>query len=71
MYGCRRDPVLFQFTTGRLKDFIAPDHPLIAIDEQSDFDKLEAPLEDHCCPDCGRPAVHPEAMIQLHLKVQE
>ena len=33
----------FQFTTRRLRDFIAHDHLLIRIDEQFDFAKLGLP----------------------------
>ena len=43
---CCRNFTLFQFTTRRLKDFIDPDHLLIRIDEQFDFARLVAPLED-------------------------
>ena len=64
---CRRDSTLFQFTTRRLRDFIDPDHLLIQIDEQFDFGKLAAPLEERYCPDNGRPAVHPEVMIRALL----
>ena len=63
----RRDSTLFQFTTRSLRDFIDPDHLLIQIDEQFDFGKLVAPLEEHYCPDNGRPAVHPEVMIRALL----
>ena len=42
----RRDSSLFQFTTKQLGDFIDPNHLLIRIDEQLDFAKLVAPLED-------------------------
>ncbi len=42
---CRRDSTLFQFTSKRLQDFIDPNHLLIQIDEQLDFAKLMAPLE--------------------------
>ena len=41
---------MFQFTTRRLRDFVDPDHLLIRIDEQFDFGKLVAPLEDRYCP---------------------
>ena len=64
---CRRDSSLFQFTSKRLRDFIDPNHPLIQIDEQLDFAKLMAPLEKLCCPDFGRPAVHPETMVRALL----
>ena len=60
----RRDSTLFQFTSRRMRDFIDPDHLLIRIDEQFDFAKLAAPLEDRYCPDNGRPAIHPEVMIR-------
>ena len=53
-----RDSTLFQFTTRRLRDFIDPDHLLIRIDEQFDFARLVAPLEDRYCSDNGRPR-HP------------
>ena len=42
----RRDSTLFQFTTKQLRDFIDPNHLLIQIDEQLDFAKLVAPLEE-------------------------
>ena len=63
----RRDSTLFQFTTRRLRDFIDPEHLLIRIDEQFDFAKLVAPLEDRYCPDNGRPAIHPEVMVRALL----
>ena len=44
-----RDTTLFQFTTKRLRDFIDPNHLLIRIDEQFDFQKLVEPLEDYYC----------------------
>ena len=55
----RRDSTLFQFTTRRLRDFIDPEHLLIRIDQQFDFAKLVAPLEERYCPYNGRPAVRP------------
>ena len=60
----RRDPTLFQFTTKQLRDFIGPKHLLIRIDEQLDFGKLTAPLEEAYCPDFGRLAIHPELMVR-------
>lgn len=42
-----RDSTLFQFTAKRLRDFIDPNHLLIQIDEQFDFEKLVEPLEDY------------------------
>ena len=56
-----------QFTEGRLRDFIDPDHLLIRIDRQLDFSKLVAPLESRYCRDHGRPAVHPEVMVRALL----
>ena len=64
---CRRDSTLFQFTSKRLRDFIDPNHLLIQIDEQLDFAKLVAPLEQRYCPDFGRPAIHPETMVRALL----
>ena len=64
---CRRDSTLFQFTSKRLRDFIDPNHLLIQIDEQLDFAKLVAPLEQRYCPDFGRPAVNPEVMVRALL----
>ncbi len=64
---CRRDSTLFQFTSRRLRDFIDPDHLLIQIDEQLDFAKLVAPLEERYCPDFGRPAINPEVMVRALL----
>ena len=64
---CRRDSTLFQFTTKQLRDFIDPNHLLIQIDEQLDFAKLVAPLEERYCPDFGRPAIHPEVMVRALL----
>ena len=64
---CRRDSTLFQFTSRCLRDFIDPDHLLIQIDEQLDFAKLVAPLEERYCPDFGRPAIHPEVMVRALL----
>ena len=64
---CRRDSTLFQFTTKQLRDFIHPNHLLIQIDEQLDFAKLVAPLEERYCPDFGRPAIHPEVMVRALL----
>ena len=63
----RRDSTLFQFTTKQLRDFIDPSHLLIRIDEQLDFAKLVAPLEDCYSPDFGRPAIHPEVMVRALL----
>ena len=62
-----RDSALFQFTTKRLKDFIDPNHLLIEIDEQFDFQKLVEPLEDYYCRDYGRPAIHPEVLVRALL----
>ena len=64
---CRRDSTLFQFTARRLQGFIDPDHLLVRIDEQMDFARLAAPLEDHYCPGNGRPAIHPEVMARALL----
>ena len=64
---CRRDSTLFQFTSRRLRDFIYPNHLLIQIDEQLDSAKLVAPLEGRCCPDFGRPAIHPEVIVRALL----
>ena len=58
---------LFQFTTKKLRDFIDPNHLVIQIDEQLDFAKLVAPLEERYCPDFGRPAIHPEVMVRALL----
>ena len=44
-----RDSRLFQFTKKRLRDFINPNHLLIQIDEQFDFQKLVEPIEDYYC----------------------
>ena len=63
----RRDSTLFQFNTRRLRDFVDPDHLLIRIDEQFDFARLVAPLEDRYCPDNGCPAIHPEVMVRALL----
>ena len=63
----RRDYTLFQFTTRRLRNFIDSNHLLVRIDEQLDFAKLVAPLEDYCCPDFGRPTIHPEVMVRALL----
>ena len=63
----RRDSTLFQFTSKQLRDFIDPSHLLIKIDEQLDFAKLVAPLEEYYCPDFGRPAIHPEVMARALL----
>ena len=46
-----------------LWDIIDPGHLLTRTDEKFDFGKLVAPPEDCCCPDNGRPAVHPEVMV--------
>ena len=66
----RRDSTLFQFTDRRLRDFIDPEHLLIRIDEQLDFAKLVAPLEQRYCRDHGPPAIHPEAMVRALLPLQ-
>ena len=63
----RRDSTLFQCTSKQLRDFIDPNHLLIRIDEQLDFAKLVAPLEEYYCPDFGRPAIHPEVMVRALL----
>ena len=62
-----RDSTLFQFTTKRLRDFIDPNHLLIQIDEQFDFQELVEPLEDFYCRDNGRPAIHPEVLVRALL----
>lgn len=49
----RRDSTLFQFTSRRLLAFIDRDHLLIRIDEQFDFVRLVALLEDRYCRDQG------------------
>ena len=64
---CRRISTLFPFTTKQLRDFIDHNHLLIQIDEQLDFSKLVAPLEERYCPDSGRPAIHPEVMVRALL----
>ena len=64
---CRRDSTLFQFTSKLLRDFIDPSNLLIQIDEQMDFAKLVAPLEERYCPNFGRPAIHPEVMVRALL----
>ena len=51
----------------RLRDFIDSNHLLIRIDEQLDFAKIAASLEERNCPDFGRPAVHPEVMVRALL----
>ena len=63
----RRDSTLFQFTTKQWRDFIGPNHLLIQIDEQLDFAKLVAHLEERYCPDFGRPTIHPEVMVRALL----
>ena len=50
-----------------MRAFIAPNHLLIQTDEQLDFSKLVAPLEERYCPDFGRPAIHPEVMVPAFL----
>ena len=62
-----RDSTLFQFTEKRLRDFIDPEHLLIRIDEQLDFAKLVARLENRYCRDQGRPAIHPEVVVRALL----
>ena len=62
-----RDSTLFQFTSKRLRDFIDPNHLLIQIDEQFDFQKLVEPLEEYYCRDNGRPAIHPEVLVRALL----
>lgn len=51
----------------QLRDFNDPSQLLIQIDEQLDFAKLVTPLEERCCPDFGRPAIHPEVMVRALL----
>ncbi len=63
----RRDSTLFQFTTKRLRDLIDPNRPLIRTGEQPDFVKRAAPREERCCPDFGRPAIHPHVMVRALL----
>ena len=58
-----RDSTLFQFTTKHHRDFIDPDHLLIQIDEQFDFQKLVEPLEESYSPDNDRLANHPEVLV--------
>lgn len=62
-----RDSTLFQFTSKGLQDFIDPNHLLVRVDEQMNFAKLVAPLEDFYCVDFGRPAIHPEVMVRALL----
>ena len=47
---CRRHSTLFQFTSKPLRGFIDPNHMLIQIDEQLNFPKLFAHLEQRYCP---------------------
>jgi transposase len=61
-----RDSKLFQFTTKQMRDFIAPDHLLIRIDEKFDFATLVEPLEAYYS-ETGRPAIHPEVMVRALL----
>ncbi len=63
----KRDSTLFQFTVKRLRDFLAPNHILIRIDEEFDFGKIAKPLENLYCLDNGRPATHPEVMVRALL----
>lgn len=63
----KRDSTLFQFTAKRLRDFLAPNHILIKIDEEFDFGKIVKPLENLYCLDNGRPAIHPEVIIRALL----
>ena len=46
----KRDSTLFQFTAKRLRDFLAPNHILIKIDQEFDFGKIVKPLENLYCP---------------------
>ena len=46
---------------------IDPNLLLIRIDAHVDFARLVKPLEDCCCPDFGRPAIHPEVMVRALL----
>ena len=62
-----RDFTLFQFTSKRLRNFIDPNHLLIQIDEQLDFQKLVEPPEEYYCRDNGRPAIHPEVLVRALL----
>ncbi len=64
---CRRDSTLLQFTTKQLRDFIGPEHLPIQIDEQLDFAKLVAPLEERYWPAEVRPEIHPEVMVRALL----
>ena len=63
----RRNPTLFQFTPKQLRDFIGPKRLLVRIDEQLDFGKLTAPLEEAYSADIGRPAIHPQLMVRTLL----
>lgn len=63
----RRDSTLFQFTSRRMRDFLNPNHILIKIDEEFDFEALVKPLEGLYCPDNGRPAIHPEVIVRALL----
>ena len=62
-YG--RDSTLFRFNARWRRDFIDPDGLLGQIGEQFDFAKLVAPLGQRCCPDNGRPAIHPPVMARV------
>ena len=61
---CRRYSTLFQFTNRQLRDYIDPNPLLIRIDEELDFTRLVAPLQERCCPDFGWPAIHPESVMR-------
>ena len=53
----RGTSALFQFSTMRLRDFIDPNRLPIRIDEQMDLARPPKPLEDHCRPHFGPPAI--------------
>lgn len=63
----RRDGALYPGSARTLKDFIDPQHLLVKIDANFDFEDLVQFLLGKYKSDIGRPAIHPEVLIRALL----
>ena len=59
-----RDGPLYPDSTEVLKDFIDPQHLLLKIDANFDFESLVELLQGKYNPNIGRPAIHPEILVR-------
>jgi transposase len=63
----RRDSELFQYSPKPLRDYIAPNHILLKIDELFDFSYVVELVQPFYCQDNGRAAIHPEILLRALL----